>query len=121
MTNKPSGSTSGKKAEKDAETVQDFLAPFNAIPGGMSAEAFAGASGLSQEEAQKRLDALAAEGKLTAQQPMGGPLTYFLSQPDVPGAKVPQGGPPEMGSIDTREDIDTRPLEEQRAEGNRDA
>lgn len=122
--NKPSGaSTSGKKKEVvEAAAVEDFLAPFNAIPGGVSAAALAGASGISEVEAQKRLDKLTEEGKLTAVQPMGGPLTYFLSQPEVPGATVPEGGPPEMGSIDTREDIDTRPLEEQRADAeNKDA
>lgn len=115
MTKKSGSSSGGKaaKAEKEAAAVQDFLAPFNAIPGGMSVEAFASASGTSVADAQKQLDRLASEGKLTAQQPMGGPLTYFLTQPDVPGASVPEGGPPDMGSIDQREDIDTRPVDEQ--------
>lgn len=118
--------TDNKKGEKAPKTpaqqdsgADDFAVfqdQFNTIPGGVSVSAFASAAGVSEKEAQKRLDAYAAEGRLTASQAMGGPLTYFLSQPlsgDDP--KSPEGGPPEMGSIDTREDIDTRPLEEQRA------
>jgi hypothetical protein len=112
-----SGSSGEKKAadkaEKDGAAVKDLLAPFNAIPGGLSAEAFAGAAGMSESEASKTLQRLADEGKLTAQQPMGGPMTYFMTQPDVAGASVPEGGPPEMGSIDERKDIDTRPVDEQ--------
>ena len=123
---KPAAAKTPEKKEKeekvdDASTVADDLnvfEQFNTIPGGVSVSAFAGASGISESEAEKRLTALTEQGRLTATQGMGGPLTYFLSQPLDSSPKVPEGGPPEMGSIDTREDIDTRPLEQQRADAD---